>query len=125
MSRQSVPAINADEVEWVDIGAALPSADDLVVSPGAKMAILTEDPATGAVTMLLRVPAGWSTSGPESHSVLQEELLIEGDLTIGDARLRPGSYACFPPGLVHGPAHTDGGALVLVMLSGPFDITYH
>jgi quercetin dioxygenase-like cupin family protein len=125
VSRQFIPGVNAAEVEWVDIDKGLPGAGDLVVTPGVRMAVLTEDPETGASTALYRMPPGWQTSGPESHTVLQEELVLEGEITIGGVSLVPGSYACFPPGQVHGPAHTEDGVLMLVMLSGPFDITYH
>jgi hypothetical protein len=34
------------------------------------------------------------------------------------------AYFCFPANYVHQQARTENGALMMVTLSGPFDITY-
>ena len=111
-----------DDLEWTT-SAALWGGTDLDVA-AVPVAVLSWDADTDASTLLIRLPAGWSTPAPERHSVLQEEVLLEGDLTITGQRFTAPAFLCFPPGELHGPAHTEGGALLLVMLSGPFDIEY-
>ena len=43
--------------------------------------ILSWDEETGASTTLVRLPPGWSTPGPEFHTVVQEDILLEGDIS--------------------------------------------
>ena len=59
------------------------------------------------------------TTEPFVHEYWEEVYLIEGDLTVGnDAAGRGGesfprgTYACRPPGAVHGPFKSNGGCLL-------------
>lgn len=122
MARKALPGIAFSDIEWTT-SAALWGGTDLDVS-SVPVAVISWDDETDASTLLVRLPAGWSTPAPESHSVLQEEFLLEGDFTLAGVRYEAPSAFSFPPGHVHGPAHTENGALLLVLLSGPFDITY-
>ncbi len=124
MARETVLGQRLDEVDWVPVEAYFGGAE-LDVSSGAKVNILSEDADTGAVTMLLKLPPGWSTAAPESHGVFQEELLLEGDFILGGVEYQAPCYFCFSPGAVHGPGGTSGGCLLLIALDGPFDIEYH
>ena len=122
MSRPVIMGINLDDVEWEpaegmwsDTGVEIPS--------GLLVKVLSVDAETGASTVLVKAPAGWSTEAAEIHSVLQEGFVLEGVYHNGDVELRAPAYFCFPPGTVHGPARSEGH-VVLSMLSGPLDITY-
>lgn len=81
---------------------------------------LDEERGSGTRTRLLRFRPGVFTTAPFVHDYWEEVYLIEGDLTVGnDAQgqggepFAPGTYACRPPGAVHGPFKSDGGCLLL------------
>jgi len=81
---------------------------------------LDEAHGRGSRTRLLRFRPGVFTTAPFVHDYWEEVYLIEGDLTVGnDAQgqggepFAPGTYACRPPGAVHGPFKSNGGCLLL------------
>ena len=86
--------------------------------------VLSRDSDTGAMSLLIKEPPGWHTAAAEQHSVLQEDILLEGDCWYGEEHFEGPTYFCFPPGHSHGPMFTETGALWLVTLAGPFDVTY-
>jgi hypothetical protein len=74
----------------------------------------------GSRTRLLRFAPRVFTTAPFVHDYWEEVYLIEGDLTVGnDAQgnggesFAPGTYACRPPGAVHGPFKSNRGCLLL------------
>ena len=74
----------------------------------------------GSRTRLLRFAPGVFTTAPFVHDYWEEVYLVEGDLTVGnDAAghggdaFAPGTYACRPPGAVHGPFKSEHGCLLL------------
>jgi len=80
---------------------------------------LDEERGSGSRTRLLRFAPGVFTTEPFVHEYWEEVYLIAGDLTVGnDAEGRggenfpPGTYACRPPGAVHGPFKSNGGCLL-------------
>jgi hypothetical protein len=92
--------------------------------PGIEQKILAgeldEVRRTGSRTRLLRFAPGVFTTEPFVHEYWEEVYLIEGDLTVGnDAAGRggesfaAGTYACRPPGAVHGPFKSNVGCLLL------------
>ena len=71
---------------------------------------LDEQRRRGSRTRLLRFAPGVFTTEPFVHQYWEEVYLVEGDLTVGsDAEGKGGenfphgTYACRPPGAVHGP----------------------
>jgi len=86
--------------------------------------VLSHDPDTGALSLLIKEPPGWHTAAAESHSVFQEDILLEGDCWYGETHYEGPTYFAFPAGHEHGPMFTETGALWLVTLSGPFDVSY-
>ncbi len=81
---------------------------------------LDEEHRSGSRTRLLRFAPDVFTTAPFVHEYWEEVYLIEGDLTVGnDAEGRggesfaPGTYACRPPGAVHGPFKSNRGCLLL------------
>jgi hypothetical protein len=70
-------------------------------------------------TRLLRFAPGVYTTAPFVHDYWEEVYLVAGDLTVGnDAQgeggesFPAGTYACRPPGAVHGPFKSNGGCLL-------------
>jgi len=81
---------------------------------------LDEEGRSGSRTRLLRFRPGVFTTAPFVHDYWEEVYLVDGDLTVGnDTEGRGGepfdrgTYACRPPGAVHGPFKSDGGCLLL------------
>jgi hypothetical protein len=81
---------------------------------------LDETGHSGSRTRLLRFAPGVFTTAPFVHDYWEEVFLVEGDLTVGnDAEghggeaFKPGTYACRPPGAVHGPFKSETGCLLL------------
>ena len=73
----------------------------------------------GAERIFWQTP-GVFTTAPFVHEYWEEVYLVEGDLTVGNDALgrggesfAPGTYACRPPGAVHGPFRSNGGCLLL------------
>ena len=80
---------------------------------------LDEASKRGNRTRLLRIGPGVFTTKPFVHEYWEEVYLIEGDLTVGNdgagkggENFAAGTYACRPPGAVHGPFKSNGGCLL-------------
>src|SRR3954452_7562413 len=81
---------------------------------------LDETASRGSRTRLLRFTPGGYTTAPFVHDYWEEVYLVEGDLTVGTAAkvhagasFPPATYACRPPGAVHGPFKSNRGCLLL------------
>jgi hypothetical protein len=79
----------------------------------------------GSRTRLLRFAPGAFTSTPFVHDHWEEVYLVSGDLCVGCAAdgcggepFQAPTYACRPPGAVHGPFKSVGGCLL-------FEIHYY
>jgi hypothetical protein len=85
--------------------------------PGVFERVLARDPARGLLTRMVRWEPGLDTSsaGPIAHDYVEEVLIMSGSMR--DLRLQQtfsaGSYACRPPGMVHGPWTTAEGCTML------------
>ena len=80
---------------------------------------LDEEGRRGTRTRLLRFAPGVYTTKPFVHEYWEEVFLVSGDLIVGNdadgrggERFSPNTYACRPPGAVHGPFKSDGGCLL-------------
>jgi len=80
---------------------------------------LDEQGQRGSRTRLLRFAPGVFTTAPFVHDYWEEVYLISGDLTVGNdergeggENFLSGTYACRPPGAVHGPFKSNGGCLL-------------
>jgi hypothetical protein len=83
---------------------------------------LDEKSKRGSRTRLLRFDPGVHTTAPFTHEYWEEVFLVTGDLTVGnDAKgiggvgYPPFTYACRPPGAVHGPFRSEKGCILLEM----------
>lgn len=85
------------------------------VRSGVACKILSRDGASGAATVLLEYPAGWSQPQRQVLGVLEEFYVLRGRLQIGDQVYADHSYGRLPAGHVRGGARSDSGAIVLTM----------
>ena len=74
----------------------------------------------GSRTRLLRFQPGVFTTEPFVHEYWEEVYLVTGDLTVGNDRDGNGgqafsanTYACRPPGAVHGPFRSQSGCVLM------------
>jgi hypothetical protein len=74
----------------------------------------------GNRTRLLRFRPGVYTVTPFVHDYWEEVFLISGDLIVGPdsngmggEKFAPNTYACRPPGVLHGPFKSETGCLLL------------
>lgn len=84
-------------------------------SDGFLLKTLHEDPATGRRTWLMKVEPG-AYSPPHAHEEFEELYIIEGSFSDGENTYHAGDYAIRAPGAMH-EAHSEGGAIVMVMYS--------
>jgi hypothetical protein len=86
---------------------------------------LDESAKTGSRTRLLRFAPGAFTTAPFVHEHWEEVFLVSGDFIVGsDAQGQGGehfrgkTYACRPPGILHGPFRSETGCVL-------FEIHYY
>jgi len=90
------------------------------LGPGVQVKVLSEDSESGAVSLLVRYPAGWAAPAG-ARSADEEFLVLYGSLAVGDALFDPLNYAHWPRGWRTGPRASRQGAVVLTFFSGPPD----
>jgi hypothetical protein len=109
MSRPWIEFVQAQHLPWQD--------DELNgTRPGIQTKVLSRDGESGALSLLLRIPAGWTI--PAGAMACDEEFLVlEGALEIGGQVYGPFAYAHWPAGHEAGPRTSEGGAVVLGFFS--------
>jgi len=109
MARPQIEFIQSQNLPWV--------ADTRIgLGDGAEIKVLSEDDKTGAASLLVRYPAGWTF--PAGASGADEEFLVlDGELTVGDRLIRHLGYAHWPAGHVSAERASRGGAAVLTFTS--------
>ena len=90
--------LRAHEGSWVDY------------LPGIRRKVLRVDERLDCVSALYRLAPGASLP-PHPHSQVEECLLLEGELRIGEFRLGPGDWHMAEPGSTHPEFVADNGAL--------------
>lgn len=84
--------------------------------PGVAVRRLHLDRAADRVTMLVRMAAG-SRYPPHRHRGPEECLVLEGDLDVGEHRLRAGGYQRLGENSTHPWQSTESGCLLLIISS--------
>jgi anti-sigma factor ChrR (cupin superfamily) len=79
---------------------------------GTKRKILRDD--NGGRTILLKLPKGFYMA-PHSHTVTEQDFVLEGKYTVDGEEFVKGSYQIYSPHDEHGPFESKEGALVLVI----------
>ena len=106
MARPHIEFIQAQALPW-QRGLYGGARDDV------ESKVLSVDDKTGASTVILRYPPGWSRSEPESLAADEEMFLLDGDLAINGVDYRSYSYAYLPAGHERLTAASKNGAVVL------------
>lgn len=101
--------------EWVNLPGYPPNIHEKLLSGG-----LDEVNKRGSKTRLLRLAPGAFTTKPFVHEYWEEVFLVSGELCVGNDEhghggeaFAPFTYACRPPGAVHGPFKSETGCLLL------------
>jgi quercetin dioxygenase-like cupin family protein len=84
--------------------------------PGIRMKVLSQNPTSGYVTLLLDVAP--NTQYPaHSHSGAEECYVISGTVIASGRRLGPGDFLHADAGTDHDPLYTDEGCQVLLVVA--------
>lgn len=83
---------------------------------GVEVRRLFVDEAQDRATMLVRMKPG-SSYPTHRHGGSEECYVIEGDLLVGEYRMRAGDYQRASGGSVHGVQSTEGGCVLLIISS--------
>src|SRR5205823_4961599 len=75
--------------------------------PGPVVKVLTTDPETKAMTILLHLPPGWKDDELDYHPCAEEGFRLAGWVQIADRHLPVGNHLYRPAGILHGPVRTD------------------
>jgi quercetin dioxygenase-like cupin family protein len=90
--------------------------------PGITVKLLHRSSATGGVTALVTIPAGWTEPRFEHHDCVEESFKISGEIRIVEDGveqvLAAGDYFFRPPYIKHGAMHTPAGTSSLIRFSG-------
>ncbi|MDV6331150.1 cupin domain-containing protein [Asticcacaulis sp. 201] len=81
--------------------------------PGVERKILFVDKATATSGVLYKVAAGASVDN-HGHALIEECLVIEGEIDIAGVIIRPGDLHVALPGSRHGPLFSRHGAVVYI-----------
>lgn len=106
MTRPHIEFVQAQRLPW----AAFPE------RPGAEFKQLSTDPGTGALSAVVRYPAGWRAP-PGTLARDEEFLVLDGVLDHGGTEYGPDCYGFWPAGFPRQAIGTPGGATVLTFLS--------
>lgn len=82
--------------------------------PGVSTKTLYIDPETSFVTTLLRLQPG-AVYPPHHHVGVEQCLVLEGTVRIGDIALQSGDFEFAGVGTNHGPVTTDTGCVLLLV----------
>jgi quercetin dioxygenase-like cupin family protein len=87
--------------------------DWVPVADGVQIKILSIDPVRRRRSLLLRMEPGARLPAHE-HRDVEEALLLEGDISFGEASFAPGDYQCIPAGVHHIEAVSRQGCLAYI-----------
>lgn len=83
--------------------------------------ILSYDEETGAITLLVKYPKGFTHPSLTYHTVTEELLILEGRIRMQGKEYGKNYYAFRPVGMIHGEMEVLEETILLIMLSGPMD----
>jgi hypothetical protein len=89
-----------------------------IAASGSRKKLLRTDPATGNQTWIMGILPSYREKKVESHPVVQECYIIDGELPGNYGLMLPGAYFWRPPEILHGPYGSKTGAIVLSRTEG-------
>ena len=110
MARQWIEFIQSQNLPW-EVG------DLNGTRPDLEMKVLSVDADSGACSLLLRYPVGWSRTELEFLAVDEEFLVLDGVMTLNGHIYEKFSYAHLPKGYRRESMSTNSGAVVLTFMS--------
>lgn len=90
--------------------------------PGMSIRLLNLDRERRQFSALIRLDAG-AIYPSHAHDGPEECVVLEGELRVGDVRMRPGDYQRAEPGSAHADQWSETGALLFV--TGPMSLLAH
>ena len=84
--------------------------------PGISYKLLHYDRSTAMLTQLVRMEPG-ALYPSHRHSAVEQCMVLEGEVRIGDLKLQAGDYERADPDTTHGRMTTDSGCLLLIVAS--------
>ena len=87
--------------------------------PGVAIRVLNVDRERRQFSAVIRLDAG-ATYPSHAHDGPEECVVLEGELLVGDVRMRPGDYQRAEPGSAHSDQWSETGALLFV--TGPMSL---
>ena len=83
--------------------------------------ILSYDDETGAKTLLVKYPKGFTHPSLTYHTVTEELFILKGRIRMQGEEYGENYYAFRPVGMIHGEMEVLEETILLIMLSGPMD----
>lgn len=87
--------------------------------PGMTIRLLNLDRERGQFSAMIRLAPG-ATYPSHAHDGSEECVVLEGELLVGDVRMKVGDYQRAEPGTAHADQWSDTGALLFV--TGPMSL---
>lgn len=82
-------------------------------SPRIKMKVLRREADSSSMSYLLKLEPG-AFLVPHHHHHDEECVVLEGEVTIGELRVGPGTYHLAPRGMIHEPIRSEHGAVLFI-----------
>jgi hypothetical protein len=125
-STQNAPARNRDRGRYVGFinerDLAWRPLEAAGLPPGAEAKLLSRDAASGAVSLMARLPAGWRNAAGH-HASDMEIFVLSGAVKIGDRRLIERCYSYVPAGVLYGPVAVEKETTALWFFDGDASFT--
>ena len=106
--RPHIDFVQAQNLPWQNA--------DIVDRPSLSLKLLSQDPESGALSVLLRYPAGWSAID-EWLDADEEFFVLDGSLEINGKVYHDHTYANLPSGTPRKTASSSTGAVALTFFS--------
>lgn len=111
MTKPHVVALDGD-LAWVPFD--IPGGSEPV-----RLVRLRAEPETGALTVLVRFPAGWERPGPGSYEAAEEAVFLDGTLEMSGETYRDGDWGWIAARAVRFGTRAGGEVLALARFSCP------
>jgi hypothetical protein len=112
---QYVGFINERDLTWRPFEAA-------GIPPGVEVKLLSRDAASGAVSLMARLPVGWGNVA--GHHVNDMEIFVlSGAVKIGDRRFTDRCFTYVPAGVSYGPVAAERETIALWFFEGDASFT--
>jgi hypothetical protein len=125
-STQNAPARNRDRGQYVGFinerDLAWRPFEAAGIPPGVEVKLLSRDAASGAVSLMARLPAGWGNVA--GHHVNDMEIFVlSGAVKIGDHRFTDRCFTYVPAGVSYGPVAAEKETIALWFFDGEASFT--